>query len=59
VACWEDNGKTALVGINNVIWRVGKGSILRRGRKDGVNMGDVAEMASQERRCRGNSMVNM
>ena len=48
----------ALVGTNNVIWQVGKGSILRRGRKDGMNMGDMAEMASGERWHGGNSMVD-
>jgi len=37
---------------------VGKGGILRRGRKDGMNMGDIAETASGERQCGENSMVD-
>jgi len=58
VACWEDSGKIALVGTNNVIWQVGKDGILRRGRKDGMNMGDMAETASGERQRGENSMVD-
>ena len=58
MACWKDSGKTALVVPNNVIWRVGKGGILRRDRKDGMNMSDIAETASGERQHEGNSMVD-